>query len=134
MKFEFPTKTIDFDLSPGVYSNWDCDSACGKTYTLNLLQSFVNLGRKDILLLTYDFVNAAGLDKVKSMVLNNEYVLIFADRADMYMDEELYDLFCKSGAIVFIDSKMNGKKGIYGAEAYIEMTEREIRYYEDNDV
>lgn len=123
---------IEFDLESGVYTDCSEDSATGKTFTTKLLNALIADGHEDILVLTYDNVNAAGVDKYINKIKNGKYNLIFADRANLYMNNYLYNALIESDAIVFMDIKPNGSGNeYYGKDCSIDFELGRIKYYVD---
>lgn len=126
-------KTIEFRLGPGVYTDWSSDSATGKTYTCKFLNSLIEYGRRDILVISYDLVKSAGIDQIIRQVVKGNYSLIFADRADLYVTRDLYTALLNSGAVVYLDSKDSClNPDICGRECYIDFTKEGFVYYEDD--
>ncbi len=132
MELKCGSKRIIFDLEPGIYSAWG-ESASGKTYTCLLLNALIEIGYKDILVITYNTDTANSQSNTIELLKNNKYSLIFADRADLYITKELYDLLDNSGAIVYLDCKQSSENcHLCGLDCVMEMTENEIKYYADD--
>ncbi len=131
MTFKIGDITLIFDLQNKVYSA-NPESAIGKTYTYTLLKSLIEIGRDDILLVTYDDVRSAGLDRIKELVTTKKYTLIFMDKADLYMTRELFNLLCATNTVVFMDYKSSPLIDyICGFDCCIDFNKDGLRYYED---
>lgn len=125
------SKSIVFDLEPGVYTAW-ADSATGKTYTALLLKGVVASGRNDILVLDYERVKEMTKDRVISLIKERKYNVIFADRADRWCDVEIFNELRNSGAIVYADFKENNPSCLAGKDCELSFDLGRIRYYEDD--
>lgn len=132
MRKQCGDKYVEFDLEPGVYTDWSSESATGKTYTAKLLDSLVGLGDNSIKVIKYDDVKLIGTEPYVKDIINNHFDIIFVDRANRYLDDNLYGALNNSNSIVFMDLKMESASPKYcGKECYIDMTPEGLRYYVD---
>lgn len=133
MVFKCGDKTVEFRLPCGIYTDYSMDSATGKTYTCSLLNALIEYGRTDLLVVTYDDVKLIGIKPVIEKIKQGSYSLIFMDRANMYMTEELFEVLQGSQAIVYLDYKWNRvNRNICGSECYIDFTREGLLYYADD--
>ncbi len=96
------------------------------------LNALIASGHNNILVISYNNVRESGLAKYLNLIRSGSYSLIFVDRADLYFTDELYDALWKSGAIVYLDLKLNLLPiEALGDKYYIELSNNEVRYYVD---
>lgn len=131
MKLEYGGYTIDFDLGNKVYTAFP-DSAVGKTFTVKLLKNISALDRDDILVIDYEYAKHYSSDQLIELISSRKYSLIFADRADRWCTEEIYEALWNSGAIVYADFKDCNPDDMSGVYCEIDFTDGSIKYHENN--
>lgn len=131
MLLEYGGYTISFELGHAVHTAFP-DSAVGKTFTAKLLKSISALERDDILVIDYEYAKHYSSNQLIDKIKSRKYSLIFADRADRWCTEDIYETLWDADTIVYADFKDCNPDDMYGLKCNISFTNGSIRYYENN--
>lgn len=99
--------TIRINLEPGVYTSYG-DSGEGKSYLANMLKKLARKGYP-VNSITYGD-DKAGLD-IKSIITSKNIKILFIDRFDMFIDDELSSIISQQkDKVILLDLKTNKNK------------------------